>query len=178
MTIEELETVLSKYNIIKVSKQETGLESKSIPSMLSTFRCLIINNIPPTQEEFINKFKEQFGDLKGNISRLKKAYLSFIREYHLGYLLRKYFTNVVYDEQLDILGIDYIIYYNGLVYNIHAYVGTENGKYWRKIKNGRHNFTGTHIDLPINLNDGKRVGKFILYDESYIEKLKVMMSPK
>ena len=145
--------------------------------MLSTFRKLIKNGIPPTQDEFIKNFKISFPDLnyKGMTSRLKRAYLSYIREYHLGYLLRKFFRKVIYDEKIDIAGVDYIVYYRGRKFNIHAFVNTENGKYWRNVKNGRHRFRGNHIDLPIDLDKGKRCGKLILYTEQHIEFLKSEM---
>ena len=146
--------------------------------MLSTFRELIKNEVPPTQEDFINMFKAKYPNLKlrGIVSRLKRAYLSYVREYHLGYILKKHFKKVVYDEKVDIGGVDYVIYYRGIKFNIHAYVNTENGKYWREIKNGRHKFRGEHLDVPMDLDKGKRCGKFILYTDNNVKKLKEEMS--
>jgi len=177
MEIEKLEEILSSYKIIKPRYRGKDIENKSLPFMLSTFRKLIKNGIPPTQDEFIKNFKISFPDLnyKGMTSRLKRAYLSYIREYHLGYLLRKFFRKVIYDEKIDIAGVDYIVYYRGRKFNIHAFVNTENGKYWRNVKNGRHRFRGNHIDLPIDLDKGKRCGKLILYTEQHIEFLKSEM---
>jgi len=145
--------------------------------MLSTFRELIKNEVPPTQEEFITTFKVKYPDLKlkGIVSRLKRAYLSYVREYHLGYLLKKHFKKVIYNERLDINGVDYVIYYHGVKFNLHAYVNTENGRYWREIKNGRHKFHGEHLDIPMDLDKGKRCGKIILYTNDHINKLKKEM---
>lgn len=142
--------------------------------MLSTFRELIKNEIPPTQEEFINNFKDKYPDLRlrGITSRLKRAYLSYVREYHLGYLLRLHFRKVIYDEKIDIAGVDYVIYYRGRKFNIHAFVNTEGGKYWREVKNGRHKFRGEHLDLPMDLDKGRRCGKLILYTGEHIKRLK------
>jgi len=177
MEIEELEKIISSYKIAKPKYRGEDIENKSLPFMLSTFRKLIKNEVPPTQDEFIKSFKEIYHDLKykGITSRLKRAYLSYVREYHLGYLLRKNFKKVIYDEKIDIAGVDYVIYYRGRKFNIHAFVNTENGKYWRGVKNGRHRFRGNHIDLPIDLSRGKRCGKFILYNEQHIEFLKSEM---
>jgi len=174
MDIEELEVVLSKYKISKPKFRGSEVENKSLPFMLTTFRNLIKDEIPPTQEEFINEFKSTYPKikLKGLTSRLKRAYLSYVREYHLGYILRKHFKKVLYDEKIDICGVDYVIYYRGFKFNIHAFVNTESGKYWREIKNGRHKFRGTHLDLPMDLNKGKRCGKLILYTDSDVEHLK------
>lgn len=170
ITIGELEEVLKGYKISKPRFTSKEVENKSLPSMLSIFRNLIEDGVPPTQEEFINAFKKQNPDLKmrGIISRLKRAYLSFTREYHLGFLLKQHFDDVVYDEKLDIAGVDYVITYKNIKFNIHAFVDTNNGRYWRNIKNKRHKFSGEHIDLPIDLAKGKRVGKFILYNDSHI----------
>ena len=178
MKIQELESMLSTYKISKPSVKVEEIENKSLPFMLTTFRELIKNEIPPTQEEFINFFKNKYPNLKykGIVSRLKRSYLSYIREYHLGYLLRKYFRRVVYTEKLDLLGIDYVVYYKGRKFNIHAFVNTENGRYWREIKDSRHKFRGNHIDMPINLDSGKRVGKIILYTDNHIAELKKKMN--
>jgi len=180
MKIEELEAVISRYKINKPKYCEAEAENKSIPFMLTTFRELIKDEIPPTQEEFIGSFKRKYPDLKlkGIVSRLKRAYLSYVREYHLGFLLKQHFNKVIYDEKTDLLGVDYVIYYKKRKFNIHAYVNTKNGRYWRGIKNSRHNFRGTHLDLPIDLNSGKRAGKIILYTDTHIIALKKQMDDK
>ena len=177
MNIQKLEEVLTDYKISKPRYKSREVENRSLPFMLGTFHNLIKDGIPPTQEEFIKVFKEQFPDLKirGIVSRLKKAYLSYVREYHLGFLLRKAFKSVIYDEKVDIAGVDYVIYYKKIKFNIHAFVDTDNSRYWRSIKNERHNFHGEHLDLPLDLSKGKRVGKFILYTGDHINQLREMM---
>ena len=177
MKMEELESVISKYRITKPKYRGKEIENKSLPFMLTTFRELIKDEVPPTQEEFIKVFKNKYPDLKlrGVTSRLKRAYLSYVREYHLGFLLKKHFKKVIYSEKADLLGVDYVIYYKRLKFNLHAYVNTENGRYWRSIKNGRHKFRGIHLDLPINLDSGKRAGKIILYTDDHVNKLKKEM---
>ena len=178
MKTEELENILSKYKISKPGAKVEEVENRSLPFMLSTFRCLIKNNIPPTQDEFIKAFKDKYPDLKfrGIVSRLKRSYLSYIREYHLGFLLRDHFKKVIYNEKLDLLGIDYIVYYRRRKFNLHAFVDTESGRYWREVKNDRHQFKGNHIDIPMDLSSGKRVGRIILYTDDHIFALKKRMN--
>ena len=179
MDINELEKILSKYSINKpkYSGRSKKIEHTSLPFMLTTFRGLLKDEIPPTQSCFINTFKDKYPNLRMNglTSRLKRAYLSYIREYHLGYLLKLHFKNVVYNEEIDIAGVDYVIYYKRKKFNIHAYVNTENGRYWRGIKNERHTFVGRHLDLPMDLDKGKRCGKIILYTDDMIKVLKKQM---
>lgn len=177
MEIEGLEDIISKYRISKPKYRGTAVENKSLPFMLTTFRELIKDELPPKQIDFLNTFKSKYPDLRmmGITSRLKRAYLSYVREYHLGYLLRKHFKNVVYSEKTDIAGVDYVIYYKRKKFNIHAYVNTESGRYWRGIKNNRHVFKGRHIDLPMDLDKGKRCGKIILYTDDMVEVLKKEM---
>ncbi len=174
MKIEELEEILATYKVNRSRFKSRTVENKSLPFMLSTFRELIKDEVPPTQEEFINLFREKYPDLKsrGIIARLKRAYLSYIREYHLGYLLKKHFKTVIYDEKTDIGGIDYVVFYKRRKFNLHAYVNTESGRYWRGVKNSRHEFKGNHLDLPLNLDRGKHCGTFILYTEEDIRTLK------
>ena len=178
MEMEELERILSKYRISKPSIKGGEVENKSLPFMLTTFRELIKNDVPPTQEEFIKSFKTKYPNLRyrGIVSRLKRSYLSYVREYHLGFLLKKHFKKVIYNEKIDLLGIDYVIYYKRSKFNIHAFVNTENGRYWRGIKDNRHQFRGYHIDMPIDLNSGKRAGKIILYTNNHIFDLKKDMN--
>ena len=176
MNIQKLEKVLANYNI-SLSKVKNN-NSPSMPFMLSLFHELTINEIPPTQNELIDEFKDRFPEhakADGAIPRLKRSYLSFVREYHLGFLLRKHFSTVIYDEELDFAGVDFVVYYKRHKFNIHAFVDTESGRYWREIKNKRHNFEGRHLDIALNLRTGKRCGQFILYTNSNIAKLKVEM---
>jgi len=177
MEIEELEEILKKYKLNKPKTLVKEAEEQSLPFMLTTFRSLIFEGIPPTQNAFILEFKNNHPDLKirGIVSRLKRAYMSYIREYHLGFLLEKYFDDVTYDEEIDISGVDYVIKYKGIYFNIHAFVNTKNSRYWRRRKNKRHKFTGEHIDVPMNLSKGKKVGKFFLYTENDITKLRRKM---
>ena len=177
MEIEELEIILSTYKITKPKYKGEEVGNESLPFMLTTFRKLILEGVPPTQEEFINEFRSTYPNLKmkGIVSRLKRAYLSYVREYHLGYLLKNHFKKVIYDEKLDIAGVDYVVYYHGYKFNLHAFVNTANGKYWRGIKEGRHNFRGRHLDVPIDLDKGKRCGKIILYTDNNIYSLKLKM---
>ncbi len=176
MDIEELERIISKFRISKPRVRGEEAEKKSLPFMLSTFRSLIVDGVPPTQEVFLNTFKTNYSlRLRGITSRLKRAYLSYVREYHLGYLLKKHFKRVIYDEELDIAGVDYVVFYRGVKFNLHAFVNTENGKYWRGIKNGRHKFRGEHLDIPMDLDKGKRCGKLLLYTDEQVNKLKKEM---
>ncbi len=175
MDLEELERIIAGYKITK--SRCRGSNNISLPFMLTTFRNLIKDEVPPKQDEFIDCFKASYPNLNvaGLLSRLKKAYLSYIREYHLGYLLNKSFKKVIYDEEVDLKGVDYVIYYKGYKFNIHAFVDTDNGRYWRGIKNNRHKFRGTHLDVPMDLDKGKKCGEFILYTEDDIKKLKSAM---
>lgn len=171
MSIEELEEAIAKLKI-DTTKHKDGLNNTSMPYMITTFRELIQNGIPPTEKEFIDVFNERYSTSDSTASRLHKAYLSYVREYHLGFLLKKHFKKVVYDEAVDIAGVDYVVYYGGYKFNIHAYVDTRSGRYWRKIKNSRHNFSGEHLDLPIDLTNGKKCGKLILYTDECVLNLK------
>lgn len=175
--LSDLEAIIATYKISKPRVTSSEAENKSLPSMLNIFRGLIKNGIPPTQDDFIKGFKTNNPEItvSGLTSRLKRAYLSFVREYHLGLLLKKIFNIVIYKEELDISGIDYIIMYKGHRFNIHAFIDTKNSLYWRGIKNGRHNFKGNHLDITLDLSKGKRVGKFILYTDNDIYKLRGQM---
>jgi len=174
MDIDTLEQKIKKYKINTGGGVKDNENKESLPSMLSVFRSMIKDGIPPTQSEFVGTFLDMF-NTKGITPRLKRAYLSFVREYHLEFLLNRHFERVVYKEEYDIAGVDFVVYYRGHKFNIHAFVDTVNGRYWRGVKNTRHKFKGTHIDLPLNLSTGKKVGKFLLYTDSHVGKMKAEM---
>lgn len=178
MTTEQLEKILRTYSITRSKYRDLDIEAQNFPYMLTTFRELIIEEVPPTQDKFIEVFLSKYSTIKkrGIISRLRRAYLSYIREYHLGFLLQEVFENVKYDIEADLAGIDYTLNFNNKIYFLHAYVDTEASRGWRETKNGRHRFVGEHIDLPFDLSRGKRVGKFLLYQKSTILSLRKSLS--
>jgi len=165
-----LERELEKYKVVIPHEINNKAEYTKMPGMINVFRGLIHNDLPPSLDTFLKNYKEKFPEyiIQGSISRLTRAYLSFVREYHLGFLLKENFDNVIYDLEKDINGVDYVILHNNKVYNIHAFVDTRRGNKWRAVKERWHNFQGIHLDLPLNLSEGKRVGYFILYTPSNI----------
>lgn len=162
MTSEKLEEVLSNY-IIKPSYYKGDY----IPYMQTIFYNLIKDDIPPTQENYISEFFKQVPKKSSWGTRLRSSYMLFIRKYHLGYLLREEFENVI-DEMDIISGVDFIV---NKEYSIHSFLKTDSLGF-RKYKNAQTFFLGKHIDLPLDLKKAKRVGNFLLYSKEDVIMLK------
>lgn len=180
MTTAELEEILSKYKVTKSRKKRREAENISMPFMLSTFNDLIKKDVPPTQDNFIRTFKRLYPKYRmlGVTDRLKRSYTAYIREYHLGFLLKDVFktkAEIIYATALDLAGVDYVVRYKGLEFNIHAFIDTANGRYWRGVKNTRHDFVGVHLDVPLDLGRCKKVGSFSLYPIEQVKELKKTM---
>ena len=180
MTTRELERILKEYKIVKSRRKRREAESISMPFMLTTFSSMIVDEVPPTQKDFIDNFRKLYPQYRilGIADRLKRAYASYIQEYHLGYLLKDLFgsDNVIHSDELDLSGIDYIVKYKGLEFNLHAFVDTPSGRYWRKVKNGRHVFKGIHLNVPLNYKNSHKVGELSLYTREQIKELKEKMN--
>ncbi len=67
--------------------------------------------------------------------------------------------------------------YKETLFMIHSYIGTSRGRFGRKIKNNRHNFTGAHLDIILDMSspEVKKVGNFFLYSINEINRLKLAM---
>lgn len=131
----------------------------------------------PSQDEFVEKYlKSNSNQLREIISdqrkklaleaRLRRTYPSLIRDIHLQALLQEKGFTSTYDRNMDVQsGVDCILMYKGRQFNIHSFVATKRGSLGRAIKNQRHNFSGIHLDLALNLDDPetKKVGDFFLY---------------
>jgi len=174
---KKLEKHIASIKISKPYRTTKKTEDQSLPFIVGIFRKLMKDDMPPTQSEFIAEFRKQYPQIKsgGITSRLKRFYLSYIREYHLYFILKRHFKTVIYDEELDLNGVDYVVYYKRHKFNIHAFVNTKNGKYWRKVKNNRHNFKGRHVDIPMNFDEGYKCGDIFLYTDKQVEHLKKKM---
>jgi hypothetical protein len=114
-------------------------------------------------------------------ARAKRAYPSFVRDIHLDALLREKGLQVSYDQEVDIVGgVDHKVTYEGETFHVHGYVGTNRGRFGRRVKNRRHKFRGVHIDMALDLGarTTKKVGDFFLYSKEDIDNLVKEMEKK
>jgi hypothetical protein len=160
---------------------------------VDAFRYLVSkNNIVPSQDKFCSKYFELNSEsLKpliisleiktGLEARLRRTYPSLIRDLHFQALLEENGFEVSYNRDVDVkAGIDHIVKYKGFVFQIHCYVGTNRGRFSRDIKNSRHVFSGTHLELILDLSNPstKKVGDFFLYSKNEIDLLLSQMDQR
>lgn len=107
------------------------------------------------------------------MARVYRAYPSLVREHHLLLLLRDAgpFDWVLTDSKLDAAGVDYLVVWEGRAFGVHAYLATERGKAFREAKRSRHKDIGIVVDMPLEPEGAKRIGKFDVYGESHLEEL-------
>ena len=97
------------------------------------------------------------------MARAGRAYPSLVRQHHFEFLLRERFPFVLRGHQLDLSGIDFLLFRANRGYGVGLSVETDSGREWHDVKDRRH---GT---LPIPVldlyaePDQYRVGRFWLH---------------
>ncbi|MGM0409471.1 MAG: hypothetical protein ACQEQF_01810 [Bacillota bacterium] len=172
-----------KFIPLKINKVEKYI---TFPIFVNEFYNFIEEkNTIPSQKEFseyyINKHKDKncIADLtkrekRGLYARLFRAYPSYIRDIHFSKFFQDIINTgeVIYNIDLDINdGIDTLFLYNDKKYGICLYVDTKRSQNFRKNKIKYQKDGYIYIELPLDLDDCKKVGKFYLYSYKDIVKL-------
>jgi hypothetical protein len=101
-----------------------------------------------------------------------RVYPSYIRDLHFSLLLSENLKsyNVFYNPIIDVeKGIDLLI---NNKYKINLYVKTNKSEYYRQLKYNRHKKDDyVNIDLALDFNNSKKVGRFYLYDKKHVKKI-------
>ncbi len=187
MTSAELEARLATYTL-SFDETTDEIELTRFPSMLRVFRALCDGPLPPTQADFVYGFAATYGashrhlfsgDARhATVARLRRAYPSLVRDNHLFLKLQETFERVERDDTLDEFGgVDFVVHQAGRVFHVHAYTDTRRGRHWRQAKHDRHaaDADATVIDFPLNLNEAKPVGPFLLYSDRTVERLRTQI---
>lgn len=120
---------------------------------------------------------------KGLKARIYRTQVGLLTEYHAFFMAKKVFgeEKVKRCVGLDRLGVDFQIFHNNDIYNIHIFVDTPRSWGYRDFKSTHKNVEGVggfHINLPYSLSEGKinslrkLKNGFGVYTEEYIEYLK------
>jgi hypothetical protein len=120
---------------------------------------------------------------KGLKARLYRTQFGFLTEYHAFLIAKLLFGDEKVNRSvtLDKKGVDFQIFYNKEIYNIHIFVDTERAWYFRKIKSKYKNVEqeeGIHVNLPYSLQkDNIHSVKFLpngfgIFRKDYFEYLK------
>jgi hypothetical protein len=135
----------------------------------------------PTQSSFVAYYLLVHQDaLKGYdktavTARLLRSYPSLAREIHYFQLVKEsnVFNNVFYCSYDDVEGgIDFKVKLGGKEYSVLCYVETQRSLWFRKKKDFRHkNPIINAIEMPLDLSKGKKIGKWIIYDQVQVDLL-------
>ncbi|WP_312096084.1 hypothetical protein [Niallia sp.] len=166
-----------------IAKKDDKIEfAASFPNMMYTLWGYICTYRRfPTQSAFVNYYQLVHGEtLKGYDytairARLLRAYPSLAREIHFFQLVKEsnVFNDVSYCSYDDVEGgIDFKVTMGGNTYNVLCYVETPRALMFRKKKNFRHKKPiENSIDMPLDLSNGKKIGKWIVYDKAQVDLL-------
>lgn len=184
MTSVELEARLAEYTL-SFDDATDEIEFTRFPSMLKVFRALCEGPLPPKQTDFVYGFAATYAlthrqlfspeTRRATVARLKRAYPSLVRDNHLFLKLQESFEKVERDDTLDEHGgVDFVIHQASRVFHVHAYTNTRRGRQWRQTKHDRHDPASnvTVIEFPLNLNEAKPVGQFLLYSDRTVKRLR------
>lgn len=188
LTSKQIEEQISQYWLTPLKVRDDRVEFRmKIPYFMTAFNRYVKerNKIPSPDQfyafytsinyEFFQKIQGDIRAVIGIEARAKRAYPSMIRDVHLTALLKENGMDVVYDESMDVNeGVDQIINYKGQKFYVHCFVKTKRSESARNMKDGRHEFTGKHIDLPLDLDArdvNTNIGDFRLYSKKHIDAL-------
>jgi len=188
LSSKEIENQIKDYKLTFIGVRDPEIEWRiKLPMFVDTFYALVQETgSVPSQEEFVKKYFEFNAlDLRETIvtperklgleARLRRTYPSLVRDLHLNALLHESGFEVSYDRDTDVAaGVDHMVKYKGSLFMIHSYVGTSRGRLGRQIKNQRHDFTGKHFDIILDMSNPKvkKVGDFFLYSDNEVGRLK------
>jgi hypothetical protein len=146
---------------------------------------------PPTQDEFGQRFFQTYKNMGkqwerlfhndwvrwGTEARARRTYPSFVREYHVEYVLEKVFGAGCVDRghALDYSGVDFVVKVGRDWFPVRTYVDTKRSAAYAKDKaSNRHaGRLGDYcFDLRLPLHDAHRVGQFKLYSLEQAESLR------
>jgi hypothetical protein len=190
VTSDDIEKQISGYSLEFSQTRNQRVEwGMAFPMFVPPFYQFIRENngTIPTQEEYWLFYLEENEDwfneneltaelLEGLKARVYRSYPSYVRDIHFAKYLQDNATDieVMYDIQLDIEeGIDLLIVKKGIPYAVNLYTDTQRANSARKKKTFRHkNYTNVvYVELPIELDDNHKHGKFFLYGKRELDDL-------
>jgi hypothetical protein len=97
---------------------------------------------------------------KGLEARLYRTQFGLLTEYHAYFACKCIFgsSSVMRDKELDKVGVDFQLSYQGEVYNIHIFVDTQRAWAFRKFKTENKSVEkvkGIHVNLPYSLKNNR-----------------------
>jgi len=108
------------------------------------------------------------------IARARRAYPSFMRQYHFGYMLESEFEFILDNDQIDYNGFDYIVIDGGVAIGIELSVKTPRAEGWGVVKKTRNpRPKGINIvRISASRDKSNRIGKFWVHSESDINRIR------
>ena len=190
LTSEDILKIIEQAPLTFFPTRNSAVEWKiRFPMFAEAFYDYIKKNkIVPGQQEFFDYFllfnKEYFleekfspGIMEGLKARIFRTYPSLVRDLHFNKYVKERLpdTDVRYHTELDTKeGIDLMISAHNRHYGISLYTQTKRALDARNKKQSRHvPFKNvSYKELPINLNECMKWGKFFIYGPAELNKLK------
>jgi hypothetical protein len=176
-TADQLEERLASYPLGFSEYVDQSAEYASFPPVAALFYRLCDANggWPPHQADFVAAFAELYRPerpelfvttrWRGTEARVRRAYPSLIREVHLAAMLSDAgLLCLRSDEAAARHGVDLIVISGAYAVRLACFLDTPRGRGWRQAKLRRRPPSGIHLELPLSLEQARRVGEFKLYD--------------
>lgn len=173
--------------------QDSIAEENPFPDQASIFWQLCEElQRPPTQGEFCRRFYDTYKNSGkkwahlfddqwtkwGAEARVRRTYPSFVREYHLDWLLKHVFGETAVDRHacLDHQGVDFLVRVDKEWFPVRTYVQTKRSKEFAKDKSeNRHKGLEGAVDLILSLQKGREVGMFKVYHIDQVRELREIL---
>ena len=163
-----LELALPDYPLAFDPRRDPAVERARFPSMIELYWGLVgPDSLPPRQGMFMAAVAahETLAGLPRDavMARAGRTYPSLVRQHHFEFLLRERFPFVLRGHELDLAGLDFLLFRGNRGYGVGLSVETDVGHTWHTVKDRRHG------ELPIPVLDlyadpeAYRVGRFWLH---------------
>jgi len=188
-SLEDIETMIKSLPKPKLTRiKENAVinkDFKKLPAFTETFDrlCDLLGKFP-TQEVYAGYYLAQaelvddFKTFPPEIYlRAMRNYMSFVREYHLYFLLRENFPEyrVIYSSKYDKIGIDFVLKNKRFRLGIRSHTNTKNA--WAKMAKKNHYMKESIpvFDLVVDSKDCYKLNNFWLYGKKHIEQIKIYL---
>jgi hypothetical protein len=174
------EQALAQHELFFPRERGEAIDLTRLPSLISLYRALAIDYLPPGQPAFVQLVADLGSRLgvpqNALVARALLAYPAFVRQHHFELVLREAGLDAYACDGLDHHGVDILILQDGLAFGVDLSVGTQRAQAWQNVKVGRHDQAPPVPVLQLYADPGRhRIGPFWLHPPEDAERVRAFI---
>jgi hypothetical protein len=175
-----LELALPDYPLAFDPLRDPAVERARFPALIGLYWGLVgPDGLPPRQGAFMQAVAdhESLAELprEAVIARAGRTYPSLVRQHHFELLLRERFPFVLRGHQLDLAGLDFLLFRGNRGYGVGLSVETAAGRAWHDVKDTRHGVLPVPVLDLYAEPDAYRIGRFWLHPAEDVDRVEAFI---